>query len=530
MAVPLDFVPSNDTELFQCLSDPMWRLCSGQLYKIKVKPKTQEDGEETEARVIPFKPNRAQRKLLKKLHQRNIILKARQLGFTTFIAILFLDSALWALKSSPVTAAIVAQDREAAEEIFADKVKFAYENLPPILLPCFPLKKDKADALEFVHNNSKIRVATSARSGTLTHLHISEFGKICAKFPDKAAEVVTGSIPAAESGLIFIESTAEGREGEFFNMCQRAQRIAGLGRRLTNKEFAFHFYPWWEDMQYRVDPELVSISPKEHEYFDEIETKMDTEIDIEQRAWWISVRDNVFSGQDEKMWQEYPSTPAEAFQKSSAGCFYTIQLTKMRKEGRITTVPYVPGYPVNTFWDIGSGDGTAIWFHQHIGQTHRFINFIEGWGEPYSHYVKEMEKLGYVWGYHYLPHDGNHVRQGEDASLTPREMLENLGLRKVEIVPRVSELQHGIQTTRDMFAQAWIDKDRCKEGIDHLDSYKKRFNTRTGTFTDDPVKDDGNSEAADAFRQWAQVYKVDSNAGRPKQKAPRRRNGSGMAL
>lgn len=527
MSVSLDFVPSTDAELFQCLSDPMWRLCSGQLYKIKIKPK--DEAEEGETRVIPFKPNRAQRKLLKKLHKRNIILKARQLGFTTFIAILFLDSAMFARKENPVTAAIVAQDKDAAEEIFADKVKFAYENLPIALFHCMPLKRDRADALEFAHNNSKIRVATSARSGTLTHLHVSEFGKICANEPAKAAEVVTGSIPAAASGLIFIESTAEGREGEFFNMCDRAQKISKLDRRLTNKEFAFHFFPWWEDMQYRMDPELVDISPKEHEYFDEIEAKMSTEIDIEQRAWWISVRDNEFSGQEEKMWQEYPSTPEEAFQKSSAGCYYTIQMTKMRKEGRITAVPYVPGYPVNTFWDIGSGDGTAIWFHQHIGQQHRFIGFIEGWGEPYSHFVKEMQKMEFVWGYHYLPHDGNHVRQGEATNLTPREMLENLGLRKIEIVERVSELQHGIQITRDLMATAWVDKAKCKEGIDHLDSYKKRFNTRTGTFSDDPVKNDGNSEAADAFRQWAQVYGADSNAGRAKQKAPRRRNTSGMA-
>ena len=186
-----------------------------------------------------------------------------------------------------------------------------------------PLTRDRADSLEFAHNGSKVSVATSFRSGTLTHLHISEFGKICAKFPDRAAEVVTGSIPAAEMGLIFIESTAEGREGEFFMMCQRAQKIAALGRRLTNKEFAFHFYPWWEDMQYRMDPELVDISKTEHEYFDEIEAKMDTMIDIEQRAWWVSTRDNVYSGQDEKMWQEYPSSPEEAFQKSTEGCYYT---------------------------------------------------------------------------------------------------------------------------------------------------------------------------------------------------------------
>lgn len=527
--VPLDFVPSTNEELFECLSDPYWRVCSGQLYKITVKPADDVDDDEAETRVEPFKPNRAQRKLLKRLHRRNIILKARQLGFTTFIAIMFLDNALFAHKNNPTKAAIVAHNEKSAEGIFRGKVKFAYDNLPPALKAMYPLERDRADALEFAHNGSVVSVATSFRGDTLTHLHISEFGKICAKFPDRAAEVVTGSIPAAERGMIFIESTAEGREGEFFMMCQRAQKIAALGRRLTNKEFAFHFFPWWEDMQYRMDPELVDISKKEHEYFDEIEATMDTMIDIEQRAWWVSTRDNNYSGQDEKMWQEYPSTPEEAFQKSTEGCYYTKQMVKMRKEKRITTVPYTPGYPVNTFWDIGSGDGTAVWLHQHIGQQHRFIGFIEGWGEPYSHFVSELDKLDYVWGTDYLPHDGNHVRQGQDQNLTPKEMLEKLGRRRIEIVPRVSELQHGIQTTRDMMATAWIDAEACKEGVDHLDSYRKRFNKTTMTFEDEPFKD-VHTECADAFRQWAQVYGSDPNAGRRRTKAKPRRNPSGLVV
>ena len=114
--VPLAFVPKTPKEFAWALSDPIWRLSSGQLYKIKIKPKDDDENGEQQTRVVPFKPNRAQRKLMKKLHKWNIILKARQLGFTTFIAILFLDCALFAKKESPVTAAIVAHTQEAAEE------------------------------------------------------------------------------------------------------------------------------------------------------------------------------------------------------------------------------------------------------------------------------------------------------------------------------------------------------------------------------------------------------------------------------
>ena len=105
--VPINFVPATAHEMAWCLSDPIWRIGSGQLYKIKIKPPEDSDSDETAVRVVPFKPNRAQRKLVKKMHKRNIILKARQMGFTTFIAILFLDSALFARADNPVTAAII---------------------------------------------------------------------------------------------------------------------------------------------------------------------------------------------------------------------------------------------------------------------------------------------------------------------------------------------------------------------------------------------------------------------------------------
>lgn len=51
-----------------------------------------------------------------------------------------------------------------------------------------------------------------------------------------------------------------------------------------------------DDKNYRMDADIVDISDKEHEYFDEVETKM-ASVDIEQRAWYISTRDNVYSGE-----------------------------------------------------------------------------------------------------------------------------------------------------------------------------------------------------------------------------------------
>ncbi|ARV77102.1 large terminase protein [Pseudomonas phage Skulduggery] len=513
----LDFVPGTEAEMEWCLADPWWRFASGQLYKILVKGKEDPDDDTEDNLVLPFIPNRAQRRLFKSLHYRNLILKARQLGFTTAIAIFFLDCALW---RKNIRAGIIAQDLQAAGTIFRDKVKFAYENLPEELRLAMPLHTENTKELVFAHNNSSIRVATSMRSGTLQYLHVSEFGKIGAKAPERAKEVVTGSIPAVSpTGLIFIESTAEGQDGEFYTMSVEAKRLHDGGKKLSTKEYKFHFFPWWGAMEYRLDPDTVYISPEDDDYFDAVEQAMGCIIDVEQRAWYVGTRQADFSGQTEKMWQEYPSTPDEAFQKSTEGCYYTKQIITLRKQKRITAVPYMPGYPVNTFWDIGHSDGTAIWFHQRVGQQDRFINFMEDWGEPYSHFVEQMQKTGYVWGTHYLPHDGNHVRQGQDMSLSPLQMLENLGLKNIEIVPRVSELQHGITATRNAFATCWFDADLCKKGIVHLELYQKDFNKQTQSWKDVPLKN-VHTEGADSFRQFAQAFKEHrvTTSSRPKRR------------
>lgn len=205
------------------------------------------------------------------------------------------------------------------------------------------------------------------------------------------------------------------------------------------------------------------------------------------------------------MKQEYPSLPEEAFEQSVEGCYYTQQMTAARKDGRIGFVPYLPGHPVNTFWDIGHGDGTAIWFHQRVNGQDRFINFYEEWGEPYAHFVSEMQKHGYVWGRHYLPHDANQRRQGKESSQTPEEMLNDLGLSDTVIVPVIDRKINGINQTRNAFVTCWFDKTRCDKGIIHLDSYHKEWDWRHGCWRPDPAHDI-HSEAADAFRQFGQIY------------------------
>lgn len=506
--VPGAAIPTNEVELERCLADPEWRLFSGFLYQIIVKGDPVHDAQgnvidEGESFVMPFKPNLAQRRFIRRLWHRNLILKARQLGFTTLIAIMWLDHALF---NGNQRCGMIAQDRETAEAIFRDKVVFAYDHLPEEIRQRFPLARASTKELLFAHNNSSLRVATSVRGGTLHRLHVSEFGKICAKFPAKAEEVVTGSFQAVPlSGIIVVESTAEGQDGEFYKMCQRAQALVTGAARLTASQYRFHFYAWWQDPAYTMDPAGVPIPTELQDYFDEVEQMMECRIDPGQRAWYAEKQRNDFAGAEERMWREYPSTPQEAFQQSTAGNYFAKELMLLRKRGGITQVPTLD-LPVYTFWDIGRNDGTAIWFMQMLRQEDRFIGYYEGHNEDLRHYAAQIQKKGYVYGGHFLPHDAAQKRLSDYNKSTTEQLQALLPGQRFFVVPVISRLMTGIYTTRKHLKTAWFDLDGTQEGIERLSHYKKKWSSSEARYLDDtPDKSNGCSEGADAFRQYAQA-------------------------
>lgn len=499
-------MPTSAEELERCLADPEWRLFSGCLYQIITKGTPSSDGEEGETFVTPFLPNRAQRRFIKRLWHRNLILKARQLGFTTLIALMWLDHALF---NGHQRCGMIAQDRETAEAIFRDKIVFAYDHLPEELRERFPLARASTKELLFAHNGSSIRVATSVRGGTIHRLHVSEFGKICAKFPHKAEEVVTGSFQAVpSSGVIVVESTAEGTDGEFYKMCQRAQALVVGKAKLTRSQYRFHFYAWWQDPSYTMGPAGVPVAPELHDYFDEIEQLMDCTIDMGQRAWYAEKQRNDFAGSEEKMWREYPSSPEEAFQQSVAGNYFAKEIAYLRKRGGITQVP-VLDLPVYTFWDIGRADGTAIWFMQMLNGEDRFIGYYEAHDEDLRHYAAELQRRGHIYGVHFLPHDAGQQRLSVLNKSTQSMLQELLPGQAFYVLPRIQRVMEGIYMARKHLKTAWFDLDGTAKGIERLATYKKKWSTAEARYLDEtPDKSNGASEGADAFRQYAQAKEL----------------------
>lgn len=198
------------------------------------------------------------------------------------------------------------------------------------------------------------------------------------------------------------------------------------------------------------------------------------------------------------------------------GAYYLNEMQRLRAEGRIRRVPYQAGVPVDTFWDLGHNDTTAIWFYQQVAGEDRFIHAYENSGEALDHYAAYLQQRGYVFGTHYLPHDAGYERltKATREAKTWQAMLEELlPGQRFDVVPRIEDVTVGINQTRmKMTGNVYIDETECSDGIVALDNYRKRYNEKLDVFMDEPLHD-RYSNYADAFRQWGQIERPSRRTG-----------------
>jgi hypothetical protein len=457
------------------LGDREWRL--NNLYHII---------DATGNRVL-FKPNDIQHHLNHNLWYLNLILKSRQHGITTDICILYLDYCLF---TPNIRAGIIAHTRDDAEIFFNDKIKYSYDNLPDQVKGMVPADSRSARELSF-GNNSAIRVGTSLRGSTLQLLHISEFGKICAKYPDKAKEIVTGSLNTVHPGqVITIESTAEGKSGYFYDYCTEAHKSSLRGGKLASLEWRLFFFPWCHDAKNSVDPKNIVIPESTNVYFRSIEAGEHINLTDGQRAWYYL----KWKLQGTDMKREYPSTFDEAFEASLEGAYFAQQFARVYRENRITVVPYEEGLPVYTAWDLGMDDTTDIWFAQRHGHQWRIIDFYENNGEGLAHYAQVLRDREYHYGGHFAPHDIEVRELG--TGKTRKEQAAAYGI-DFTVAPKLAKADQ-IEAARNFLQFCWFDETHCSEGIKGLEAYRKAWDDKNGCYKQEPLHDWA-SNPADAF-------------------------------
>ncbi len=320
----------------ELIKDKRWRM--NNLYWIITK-----DGKKE-----LFSMNRAQKHFfdtylcIPNPYHRHIILKSRQLGFTTFIDLYILDEILFNTNKEGI---VIAHKLEDAGEIFNRKIDFAIRNMADNVKDAFfKLNRNSARKIQVIldygpeaGSTSSISVGVSGRSGTFHYVHISEFAKMCVMFPKRAEEVETGTFPAVPfDGFIFIESTAEGMAGRFYEIFnQNWLKRDMITPTLSQVQFMPHFYNWqYDEMEMKkiyenIPAEEMEICPE----IDWVEYQKEHGLSDKEITYYY-MKWQQFGGNNgvdavKKLLQEYPTTVEEAFLSTGQAYFPTAKVASL---------------------------------------------------------------------------------------------------------------------------------------------------------------------------------------------------------
>ncbi|MGA0208087.1 MAG: hypothetical protein ACO3LT_09895 [Ilumatobacteraceae bacterium] len=504
---PLQREQKNLRELKAKLQSEPWRMMN--LYMI----------EDKWGNLVHFKPNRAQIQLFKDKHLGgNMILKARQLGISTAIALWLLDK-LWTNERH--TAGIIDKTLTDAEAKLR-KIKIAYENMDNRKVPGWrigsyiksqiKITSASSGRIEF-SNGSSIVAGKSLRGGTVQYLHVSELGKIAQEEPKKAEEIVSGSLNTIAPGnVVFAESTHEGgRIGLHYKLLKAS--MENDPAHLSPVDMKFFFFPWFWDPSYTIDHTNVRLRPEMVSYFADLERDHGITLTDGQKAWY----DRKESQQTDSMKKEFPTTPDEAFESSTRGAIYARHIAQARAEGRILDFEYEPGLPVVCSWDLGVSDYTSIWALQFVGREIHWLDWYEASGESVSHFagvMREWDRKYNNIAMHYLPHDAGYR---DKNATTYVQHLAEAGITNITVVPRTPDIWMGINTLRDLLKRSLFHKTNCGtpridilgdehlSGIDCLEAYRTKAVDAAGRITEQPIHDES-SHSCDAARTISEAY------------------------
>lgn len=189
-----------------------------------------------------------------------------------------------------------------------------------------------------------------------------------------------------------------------------------------------------------------------------------------------------------------------SFSAAMIGSVYGALLTKARQENRIGRVPHDPSLKVDTFWDIGVNDATAIWFTQNNPAGVRLIDYYEARGHGVDHYADLLKTKPYSYGHHIGPHDIGNKDWGITKGRSRADIAAELGIN-FDFAPKLS-LEDGINAVRLFLPRCFIDAEKCERGLTALEHYHYNYDDRISDFKREPVHD-WSSHAADSLRYGA---------------------------
>ena len=486
------------------LSNPSWRL--NNLYRIVSR----------DAASVAFRLNHVQQDVIDNLHTRNVILKARQLGMSTFSVLYILDHCLF---NNNISAGIVSYSLEHAQYIFKRIIGHALDTLTPMALSLAGIKQRSAREISFA-NGSMLRVDTTLRGGAYQAVLVSEFGKTCARNPIKAEEVITGTLNTlSQDSLAIIESTAEGSEGYFSDMVNTASLHHNID--LTPLDYKLFFYSWTSEPSYALSS-LVQYDKTLEDYFDKIEAKTGLKINQQQRFWYAK----QYKLLGEKMKQEFPSTISEAFTASSDAFYFQACIDAAYNDKRmIYNAIYDALEPVYVACDIGATDLTVLVFFQVVHGEIKVIDYYSDNNKGVDFYCRFLQQdKRYLYQAIFLPHDAKQKDRSRPENVYERDFKNLFAHTPTQIITLTRQDKNlNIANAKTKFERCAFDLRKTKPLVDHLAKYRKKWSEQFGRYIDEPLHDE-NSHFADAFRYAMQAVSHLEAAGGIKGALDRHRN------
>lgn len=198
---------------------------------------------------------------------------------------------------------------------------------------------------------------------------------------------------------------------------------------------------------------------------------------------------------EEEYMQEYECS----FSAGLVGAYFSRELDQAEKEKRFTDIPYDPAVPVETYWDLGMNDTTAVWCVQKVGFQFRAIDYFEAPDLSIPEWTKKLRERPYNYGTCFLPHDA--AARDIGTGKTRQETFRSSGWSRTKIIPR-QEKMDSIHACRMIFPKCWFDKTRCEAGIKALQNYQRRWDKKQNVFSEKPLHNWA-SNGADAFQAFA---------------------------
>jgi phage terminase large subunit len=397
--------------------------------------------------VLAYAPREHQYEVHRKIRRFNVVLCHRRWGKSVMAINLLIELAVKSKKPMP-RFAYIAPTYSQAKRVSWSYFKEYTKDIPGV-------EYNEAEMrVDFAHNGARMLLSAenpmSLKGIYLDYVVLDEYGDMS---PVIWGEVIRPTLSDRKGHALFI-GTVKGQN---------------------------HFWEMYEYARDSGDKEWYCASYKASE------TKIIPEEELESARKTMS---------EEQYAQEYENDPLAGL----IGAYFAKELALAEKEKRITAVPHDQSLKVDTYWDLGINDTTAIWFVQNVRGRLQLIDYYEICGASAAEIVRDLKKLPYNYGNFIMPHDA----KARDLSTGKSQMqiFYGLGLKNIKIIPRVGSKRDSINAARMIFSRCYFDRVKCAKGLKGLANYQRKFNSKNNVFEDAPLHNWA-SNCADSFQQLA---------------------------